>query len=68
MIPPKTLRERLQQIWNDGVVRCPNHQTWWHDGVHATMEGIVSGKDHPEAPGVYWSKGKKYPRPKRDER
>jgi hypothetical protein len=56
-----SLRQRLQEIWGDPVVRCPHHQVWWHDGVHATMEGIVSGRDHSEAKGLFWSKGKKYP-------
>ncbi len=59
------LRELLQKIWGDPLVRCPVHQVWWHDGVHTDMDGIVSGRDHPEGPGLFWSKGKKITPPKR---
>lgn len=62
------MKQRLEEIWNDRDVRCPHHQVWWHDGVHAKPDGpasIVSNRDHPEAPGLFWSKGKKYAPPAR---
>ncbi len=55
------MKKRLEEIWNDPVVRCPHHQVWWHTG------DVEARKQEGEAEGLYWSKGKKYVPPKRDE-
>lgn len=57
------LRLRLQQIWNDHVVRCPAHQVWWHDGG----EDVKARSTTREDEGLCWSKGKKYPQPSREQ-
>ena len=53
------LRQRLQEIWGDPVVRCPHHQVWWHDGGEDEKK-----VGHQEDRDLFWSKGKKYAPPK----
>jgi hypothetical protein len=57
------LRAIFEKIWSDQQVRCPSHQVWWHEGEHTEGE-VISSLDHPEGPGLFWSKGKRYPKPK----
>ena len=50
-----TLKARLEEIWRDAQVRCPWHQTWWHDNGPEIKTRHAHQEDH----GLFWSHGKK---------
>lgn len=54
-----SLREILERIWNDPVVRCTKHVTWWSDEPSKPSDsgGILSFE--PEDDGLFWRRGKR---------
>jgi hypothetical protein len=52
-----SLRETLERVWNDRVVRCPKHVVWWHDTESASSESGRPLNFNPEDEGLFWRKG-----------
>jgi hypothetical protein len=52
-----TLREELERIWNDPVVRCPKHVVWWNDAEAECSESGRIIRFAAEGGGLFYAKG-----------
>jgi hypothetical protein len=56
-MPDTSLRQVLEQIWNDSTVRCPRHIVWWRNDYAGTR---IDYEDP-----LFFSKGERVDAPKR---
>jgi hypothetical protein len=47
-----SLKQVLDRLWNDNVVRCPRHRVWWNSDYQGTA---VPDVDEP----LFYAKGKR---------